>query len=160
MNRYLFLLLALGCAAQARPLETEDKHDSRLEAPPTDNSGEWAYIAIPNDRDFDFVAPITGGSHDPKEMPAGNIGTPEPEEQPPVEDEMRIKKCNVDDDCPTKACLRPTGGPHPFGVCGEAVDHLGRPTPNRVVHSCGIHLACPGNAKCVLAYEDYGMCFK
>jgi hypothetical protein len=28
------------------------------------------------------------------------------------------------------------------------------------VRDCGAHLPCPGNARCVLAYEDYGLCFK
>jgi hypothetical protein len=160
MNRCLILLLLVGCAGNATPLEAKDTRDSRLDVVDTDNDGEWAYIVIDADRDYDQVAPITGGSHNPKEMPPGNTGTPEPETQESVPEKIKIKKCGADADCPSKACLRPTGGPHPYGVCGEAVDHLGRPTPNRIVHSCGIHLACPGGAKCVLAYEDYGMCFK
>jgi hypothetical protein len=160
MKRFATLLLAAGCVSTAQPLQTKDSHDSRLEVVDTDNSGEWAYIVLREDRDYDEIAPITGGGHDPKEMPAGSIGTPDPEAEQPAIDRIKIKKCEADADCPKKACLRPTGGPHPYGVCGEAVDHLGRPTPNRIVHSCGIHLACPGGAQCVLAYEDYGMCFK
>lgn len=155
------LLLAFGCAGQAQPLEVEDERTEQV-APPGDDGGEWAYLVIPNDREFDELAPITGSSHDPKEMPAGNIGTPDPDEaKPELGEKVRIKKCGTDADCPKpRACLRPTGGPHPYGVCGDAIDHLGRPTPNRIVRSCGVHLACPGGARCVLAYEDYGMCFK
>lgn len=159
MKTKLAILLLLGCAGQAQPIEDTSTHESKLENLPVDD-GEWAYVAIRDDRDFDTLAPITGSSHDPKEMPAGEIGTPSPESEQPVEETMRIKKCDADADCPKRACLRPTGGPHPFGVCGESVDHLGRPTPNRVVLGCGISRSCPGGGKCVLAYGDYGMCFR
>jgi hypothetical protein len=153
------LALILGCAGQAQPIESKDTHDSRLETIP-DSGGEWAYIVIQEDLDSNELAPVTGSSHDPEELPAGNIGTPEP---PPPQRElpkqMRIKKCGADADCGSRACLRPTGGPHPYGVCGDAVDQLGRSTPNRIVRGCGIHAACPGGSQCVLAYKDYGMCF-
>ena len=155
----LSLVLILGCAGQAQPIESKDQHDSRLEAP-EQGSGEWAYILIDDARDYDELAPVTGGSHDPKEMPPGNVGTPDPE--PPqgnLQEKVRIKKCGADADCAGRACLRPTGGPHPYGVCGDAVDHLGRPTPNRTVRSCSVALGCPPNTQCVLAYTDYGVCF-
>ncbi len=159
--RFVLALFLAGCAAQAQPIETKDTRESQLDPPPTDDSGEWAYIVIPNDRDYDAVASITGSSHDPKEMPAGEIGTPEPPpdaSQPP--EKVRIKKCGADPDCASpRVCLRPTGGPYPFGVCGEAIDTTGKPTPNRVVRACSVALPCPAGTGCVLAYGDYGMCF-
>ena len=158
-KNFAILCLLIGCAGQARPIEEPEANESKLENLPV-GDGEWSYVAIRDDRDFDELAPITGGSHDPKEMPAGKIGTPSNEDGQPAEEKMRIKKCNTDADCPDRACLRPAGGPHPFGVCGESVDYLGRPTSNRVVASCGIAAQCPGGGKCVLAYGDYGMCFK
>ncbi len=147
----------LGCAGQARQLETEDSRDPQLDAP---EGGDTAFIVIPNDREFDQVAQITGGSHDPKEMPAGNIGTPEaPPPKAPQATEVRIKRCGIDADCPTpRVCLRPTGGPHPFGICGAAVDNLGRPTSGRTVRSCSAQVACPAGGRCALAYGTYGVC--
>lgn len=151
--------VVFGCAGRATRVVPPNERDERLEQP-DDREGTWAYIQIPNDRDFDQVEPLTGSSPDPKEMPA------DPNPRRRASDDASGKpisftKCNVDGDCPSpKVCLRPPGGPHPFGICGESVDHLGRPTPNRRVRGCGVGLACPGGTRCVMAYGEYGVCFR
>lgn len=153
------MIVTLGCAGQATRIEPPNERDERLEAP-RDGEGTWAYIQIPNDRRFDQVEPLTSSSPNPKEMPAD----PAPRRRAPpeqTEKEISFTKCQLDEDCPSpKVCLRPPGGPHAFGICGESVDHLGRSTSNRRVRGCGVGLACPSGTRCVLAYGEYGVCFR
>ena len=163
MRVFMIAVLALvGCKTVDQDLEAMDHSSTESHVSGGSEPYRFVFLEFPDDRDFDQMKTLDTIGHNPKEMKAGpalaEVEGTNLEEKPR---KIRIQKCKTVSDCGEKeGCLRPAGGPHPYGLCGTPAAAGGIPNPNAALKTCGGNVRCPSHATCVLAYGDWGVCYR